>query len=215
MAAWDLLHSLLDYECLPSTVTDLILNYESVTSASVVCWLTLHSWTLNPTQLLSFWTLLRLQQCQINYVSSLCNFRMSRIEITNTNSSSSILCLSVTAETCVNFIATVWFSRVYNFQFSYPWKMCSVTGWFPRINLSTATHLSIRFLETTYMSHYLSQTRWWQSTRTGNVEYQYPIFLSTVFWDMQAYLLLKRSSYHIRTGPVVHMWSLHFTYNYI
>jgi hypothetical protein len=31
-----------------STLTDLVLIYESVTSsASVVCWLTLHSWTLN------------------------------------------------------------------------------------------------------------------------------------------------------------------------
>jgi hypothetical protein len=38
-----------------STVTDLVLIYESVTSsASVVRWLTLHSWTLN------FWILLRL-----------------------------------------------------------------------------------------------------------------------------------------------------------
>jgi hypothetical protein len=35
----------------PSTVTDLVLIYESVTSsASVVHWLTLHSWTLN------YWT---------------------------------------------------------------------------------------------------------------------------------------------------------------
>jgi hypothetical protein len=36
------------------TVTDLVLSYESITSsASVVRWLTLHSWTLNPTQPLS------------------------------------------------------------------------------------------------------------------------------------------------------------------
>jgi hypothetical protein len=33
----------------------------------------------------------------------------------------------------------VWFSWVYNFQFLHPWKMCSVTSWFPRINLSVAT----------------------------------------------------------------------------
>jgi hypothetical protein len=47
MTAYDSLHSLLDYEChlssLSSTVTDLVLIYESVTSSSVVCWLTLHS----------------------------------------------------------------------------------------------------------------------------------------------------------------------------
>lgn len=92
------------------------------------------------------------------------------MEITNSNSSSSILCLSVAAEMCVNFIATVWFPRVYNFQFSYLWKMCSVTSWFPRINLSAATHLPIHFIEITYMSHYLSQTRTWQSTRTDQQE---------------------------------------------
>jgi hypothetical protein len=45
------LHFLLDYECLPFAVTDLVLIYESVTSsASVVRWLALHRWTLN------FWT---------------------------------------------------------------------------------------------------------------------------------------------------------------
>jgi hypothetical protein len=44
-----------------SIVTDLVLIYESVTSsASVVRWLTLHSWTLNPAQLLNFWILLLL-----------------------------------------------------------------------------------------------------------------------------------------------------------
>jgi hypothetical protein len=47
MTAYDLLHSLQDYECLLFCVTDLVLNYESVTSASVVRWWTLHSWTLN------------------------------------------------------------------------------------------------------------------------------------------------------------------------
>jgi hypothetical protein len=54
MTVYDWLHSLLDNECLPFCVTDLVLiYYESVTSsASVVRWLTLHSWTLN------FWILL-------------------------------------------------------------------------------------------------------------------------------------------------------------
>jgi hypothetical protein len=49
---------------LSSTVTDFVLIYESVTSsASVVRWLTLHSWTLNSTQLnhwTAFWVLFRL-----------------------------------------------------------------------------------------------------------------------------------------------------------
>jgi hypothetical protein len=47
---------------------------------------------------------------------------------------------------CFNSEATVWFLSVYNFQFSYPWKPCSVISWFPRISLSVATYLSIRFL---------------------------------------------------------------------
>jgi hypothetical protein len=44
MSVSDSLHFLLDYECLPFCVTDLVLIYESVnSSASVVRWLTLHS----------------------------------------------------------------------------------------------------------------------------------------------------------------------------
>jgi hypothetical protein len=58
----------------------------------------------------------------MNYVSSLCKFGMNQIEITISNSSSIILCLSVAVGTCVNFTATVWFLWVYDFQLSYPWK---------------------------------------------------------------------------------------------
>jgi hypothetical protein len=51
-----------------SAVTDLVLIYESVTcSASVVRWLTLHSWTLN------FWILLRLNHWN--------HFRMNPLEL--------------------------------------------------------------------------------------------------------------------------------------
>jgi hypothetical protein len=57
MIVYDSLHSLLNYECLPFCVTDLVLIYESVTSsASVVRWLTLHSRTLN--YWTAFWILL-------------------------------------------------------------------------------------------------------------------------------------------------------------
>jgi hypothetical protein len=59
MTVYDSLHSLLDYECLLFRVTDLVLIYESVTSsASVVRWLTLHSWTLD--YWTAFWILLRM-----------------------------------------------------------------------------------------------------------------------------------------------------------
>jgi hypothetical protein len=91
---------------------------------------------------------------RINYMSFLYNFGTNRIENTISNSSSIILCLSVAAETGVNFVTTVYFSRVYNFQFSYRWKTCSITSWFPRINPSAATHLPIHFLETAHMSQY-------------------------------------------------------------
>jgi hypothetical protein len=50
---------------------------------------------------------------------------------------------------CVNSEAT---ANVHNFQFSYPWKPCSVTDWFSRISLSVATYLQISFLETAHMS---------------------------------------------------------------
>jgi hypothetical protein len=46
------------------------------------------------------------------------------------------------------------FLSVYNFQFPYPWKLCSVISWFPRINLFVATYLPIRFLETAHMSQW-------------------------------------------------------------
>jgi hypothetical protein len=59
MAVSDSLYSLLDHERLLFYVTDLVLIYESVTSsASVVRWLALHSWTLNYLWAELNWTLL-------------------------------------------------------------------------------------------------------------------------------------------------------------
>jgi hypothetical protein len=75
MTVSDSLHSLLDYECLLFCVTDLDLIYESVTSsASVVYWLALHSWTLN------VWILLRMNhesRLPYNWVWVLCYDRRS------------------------------------------------------------------------------------------------------------------------------------------
>jgi hypothetical protein len=56
-----------------------------------------------------------------------------------------------------SFEAMVSFLSVYKFQSPYPRKPCSVSSWFPRINLSVATYLPIRFLETAHMSHYHSK----------------------------------------------------------
>jgi hypothetical protein len=48
MTVHNSLQSLLNYECLPFFLIDLVLTHESATSsASVVSWLTLHSWTFN------------------------------------------------------------------------------------------------------------------------------------------------------------------------
>jgi hypothetical protein len=88
---------------------------------------------------------------QMNYVSSLCNFGEKRIEVTISNSSYIILCLSVAAETCVNFVATVWFFTSLQFSVFISVENVFRNRWFPRINLSAATHLPIRFLETTRM----------------------------------------------------------------
>jgi hypothetical protein len=81
-----------------STVTDLVLIYESVTSsASIFRWLTLHSWTLNWT---TFWVLLQLNHWTPLRVANdwtllnWANLKVTRIYIT-----SNISCYSV-------FIAT-------------------------------------------------------------------------------------------------------------
>jgi hypothetical protein len=53
MTVYDSLHSLLVYESLLLCFSDLVPIYESVTSsASVVRWITLHSWTLNFSRIL-------------------------------------------------------------------------------------------------------------------------------------------------------------------
>jgi hypothetical protein len=48
------------------------------------------------------------------------------------------------------------FLSAYNFQCPYLWKPCFIISWFPRINLSVATCLPIRFLETANMSQYIT-----------------------------------------------------------
>jgi hypothetical protein len=49
----------------------------------------------------------------MNYVSPFYRFGENRIDITTHKSSSVILCLSVVMETCVNFVATLWFLQAY------------------------------------------------------------------------------------------------------
>jgi hypothetical protein len=96
MTVYDWLHSLLDHECLPFCVTDLVHISELVTSsASVVRWLTLHSWTLN--YWTTFWIPLRMNPLN-SRMSSLLELRKDQMAATTPN----VLCfglLSVEAET--------------------------------------------------------------------------------------------------------------------
>jgi hypothetical protein len=105
-----------------------------------------------------FRRLLRLAGLRWNYSTPLPhgNFGANRTQITTANSSSVILFIRCHGNSRFSLVATVWSSRPYNFQFSYSWKICSVTSWLPRINLSAATYLPIRFLETAHMSQYIS-----------------------------------------------------------
>jgi hypothetical protein len=57
-------------------------------------------------------------------------------------------------KSCVNSKQRSGFLSVYNFQFPYPWKPCFIISWFAGINLSVATFLPIRFLETPLLSQY-------------------------------------------------------------
>jgi hypothetical protein len=101
-----------------SSVTDLLLIYESITSsASAVRWLTLHCWTLSSTLLLN-WAIQLPSEfsyywIRIHYLSPLHNFGMHRVEINISNSSPVILFSFVAAETCVNFVTTLSFPQAY------------------------------------------------------------------------------------------------------
>jgi hypothetical protein len=79
-------------------------------------------------------------------------FVAAGIEITMSYSSSVLLC-------CYGNYVLIpkqrfGFPSVYNFQFPYPWKPSFVIRWFPGINLSVATYLPVRFLETAHTSQY-------------------------------------------------------------
>jgi hypothetical protein len=49
----------------------------------------------------------------VRQLSPFYNFGANGIEITTCNSSSAIVCLSVAVETCVKFVATLWFLQAY------------------------------------------------------------------------------------------------------
>jgi hypothetical protein len=61
---------------------------------------------------------------------------------------------STSMETRVTCAATLWFPKVYNFHFSYPWtRLVNTQQWFVSENrISAETCLPIRFLGTAYMS---------------------------------------------------------------
>jgi hypothetical protein len=100
VTAQDSLHSFLHHECLPyslsSTVTDLVLIYESVTSSKNDCWLAPR---------------LRLTDLRMN---SHLYLEANRRETTISNTSSVIICFIRCYKTCVNLGATLWFLPEYS-----------------------------------------------------------------------------------------------------
>jgi hypothetical protein len=92
-----------------SPVSDLVLIYESVTSsASVVRWLTLHSWTL------SYWALLRrnhwnpLRMIPLSFIT--------RGERTRDHHLEQFVCFIRCYETCVSLLATLWYLQACSLQ---------------------------------------------------------------------------------------------------
>jgi hypothetical protein len=65
-----------------------------------------------------------------------------------------------TIETCVNFKATLWFPRVYNFHFSYPWtRFTNTQRRFVQESYLRGDVSANSFPRNPYMSQYL-QGRW-------------------------------------------------------
>jgi hypothetical protein len=84
-----------------STVTDLVLIYESVTSsASGIRWLTLHSWTLNYSY---EWRL-----------TNALSFITRGEPVTTSNNLAVLICFIRCYETCVDLVATSWFVQTYS-----------------------------------------------------------------------------------------------------
>jgi hypothetical protein len=99
VTAWDSLHSLPDYECLLFYCDwlgfDLRIGHLS------------YEWLrMNNERRITI-------ESRINYMSPFYNFGANRLDITTSNSSSIIPCPSVAAETCINFVATLWFPQAY------------------------------------------------------------------------------------------------------
>jgi hypothetical protein len=86
-------------------------------------------------------------------INSILLLPMNRTEITASMCCSLLFVNALSRKPCIYSKATVAFLCVYNFQFPYPRKPCSVTSWFPRI-ISVATYLLIRVLERAHISRY-------------------------------------------------------------
>jgi hypothetical protein len=115
MSASDLLHSLLDYDC-SSTVTDLVLIYK---------WLMDHEGRMTTEE----WMCPYLHGWFYSLAGTMENVCCWSVDTETHFIPSRSPGIHISIGTCVNFTVTMWFSNVYNFQFSYQWKSLSNTQW--------------------------------------------------------------------------------------
>jgi hypothetical protein len=83
-----------------------------------------------------------------------------------------------------NFAATLWFSKVYNLKFSYPWKPLSNTQrQFSKNRISAATYLPIHFLETPTCHTYIG-------LNCCFLEAEYLFYLIVYIWPRSTIMLV-------------------------
>jgi hypothetical protein len=108
---------------------------------------------------------------------------------------------------CIHSQATVWFSKCLQFPVSIPWKACFKISWCPGINLSVATCLPIRFLETAYMSQYIHivTCRRVHATKMTGSRWDDGIYLQLVYTFTPNYTYIQQYS------VIAHLHTLQFT----
>jgi hypothetical protein len=139
---------------LSSTVTNFILICESVTSTKNNLWIAKDKWQMKNELWMS--------------VSPFHKFGAKQTQMTTSSSSSIIPCPSVAAETCVNFVATLWFPQAYPLLRKLAYRVlaqqqtslrcfsnCTLPAFRRHVTLLS---YSLLFLSFRYSSQYLSSS---------------------------------------------------------